>query len=61
MFLTGKGDGVPTALMHNLKHNQVLHERIVLLGISVDERPYVPPDERVSVVRLGPEFSYNFV
>lgn len=56
MFLTGKGDGVPTALMHNLKHNQVLHERIVLLGISVDERPYVPPDERVSVVRLGPEF-----
>ncbi|SBW11743.1 putative potassium transport system protein kup 2 [uncultured Alphaproteobacteria bacterium] len=56
MFLTGKGDGVPTALMHNLKHNQVLHERIVLLSTSGDERPYVPPEERVSAVALGPNF-----
>lgn len=56
MFLSGKGDGVPTALMHNLKHNQVLHERIVLLGVAVDERPYVPPEERVSARLLGPNF-----
>lgn len=56
MFLTGKGNGIPTALLHNLKHNQVLHERIVLLSIAGDERPYVPPEERVTASLLGANF-----
>ncbi len=56
MFLGGEKDGVPTALLHNLKHNQVLHERVVLLAIAVDERPYVPPEDRVASTELGPNF-----
>jgi KUP system potassium uptake protein len=56
MFLGGERDGVPTALLHNLKHNQVLHERVVLLAIAVDERPYVPPEDRVVSTVLGPNF-----
>lgn len=56
MFLGGEKDGVPTALLHNLKHNQVLHERVVLLAIAVDERPYVPTEDRITAFELGPNF-----
>jgi len=56
IFLTANQDGVPHALLHNLKHNKVLHERNVLLTVDVLETPTAEPDERISVDPLGDEF-----
>jgi KUP system potassium uptake protein len=42
--------------MHNLKHNQVLHEQVVLLTVLVQRRPRVPDAERLEVKDLGPGF-----
>ena len=47
---------VPQALLHNLKHNQVLHERNVILTVVFRETPWVPMDERVEVQPLGHGF-----
>jgi KUP system potassium uptake protein len=47
---------VPQALLHNLKHNQVLHERNVILTVVFHEVPWVPMDQRVDVVSLGHGF-----
>jgi KUP system potassium uptake protein len=47
---------VPQALLHNLKHNQVLHERNVILTVTFHERPWVPMHERVAVEALGRHF-----
>ena len=43
--MSGKGIQVPTALLHNLKHNQVLHERVILLHVMTLDQPYAGPDE----------------
>jgi len=56
VFLTADPQSVPAALMHNLKHNQVLHEQIVLLTVKVARRPRVPDAERVEVTDLAPGF-----
>ena len=56
VFLTADPKSVPAALMHNLKHNQVLHEQIVLLTVKVARRPRVPDAERVEVSDLAPGF-----
>jgi KUP system potassium uptake protein len=56
VFLTNAKEGAPSAMLHNLKHNQVLHERNVLLTITVEERPYVPDDERILIKDLTKEF-----
>jgi KUP system potassium uptake protein len=55
IFLRGESDGVPHALLHNLSHNKVLHERVVFLTVHILEQPYVPPPEQVEVVPLGHE------
>ena len=47
---------VPQALLHNLKHNQVLHERNVLLTVLFHEQPWVPEAQRVEVQPLGRDF-----
>ena len=47
---------VPQALLHNLKHNQVLHARNVVLTVLFEERPWVPEAERVEASALGPGF-----
>jgi KUP system potassium uptake protein len=47
---------VPQALMHNLKHNQVLHERNLILTVGFEDVPWVPESERVTVQPLGPGF-----
>ncbi len=54
MFLTGTINVAPVALLHNLKHNKVLHERNVMVTIEAAPEPYVDPDERVSVQSLSP-------
>jgi KUP system potassium uptake protein len=53
IFLRGETDGVPHALLHNLLHNKVLHERVVFLTVHIREEPYVPESEQVEVVALG--------
>jgi len=47
---------VPHALLHNLKHNKVLHERIVLMTVRTEEQPRVAPEERIEVERLKDGF-----
>jgi KUP system potassium uptake protein len=53
IFLRGETDGVPHALLHNLLHNKVLHERVVFLTVHILEEPWVPPEEQAQVVELG--------
>ncbi|OEZ59868.1 potassium transporter Kup [Duganella sp. HH105] len=53
IFLRGESDGVPHALLHNLSHNKVLHERVVFFTVHVVEEPYVPEAEQVKVTDLG--------
>jgi len=49
IFLSSNPDGTPMALVHNLKHNQVLHEQVVILTILTADTPHVPAQERVEV------------
>ncbi len=56
VFLTASKDGVPHALLHNLAHNKVLHERVVFLTVLIENRPYVPASERVEIEDLGHDF-----
>ena len=42
VFLSASANNVPAALLHNLKHNQVLHQRVILLNVKVEEVPHVP-------------------
>jgi KUP system potassium uptake protein len=55
VFLIGDPDAVPHALLHNLAHNKILHERIVFLTVIYRDVPWVPFEERVEVERLGNE------
>jgi KUP system potassium uptake protein len=52
----GTTDGTPPALIHNLAHNKVLHERIVFLNVVTLDIPHVPAAERVTVKRIGKGF-----
>jgi KUP system potassium uptake protein len=52
VFLASNPEGTPLALMHNLKHNQVLHERVVIMTIQTVEVPHVEADERVQIDEL---------
>ncbi|MBI4539473.1 MAG: potassium transporter Kup [Gemmatimonadetes bacterium] len=49
-------EGTPRTLLHNLKHNRVLHERTVLLSVETEEVPYVPTSERAVIEALGNGF-----
>jgi KUP system potassium uptake protein len=56
VFLTSSGDRVPHALLHNLKHNKVLHERVVFLTVHTRDIPRVADDDRVEIRDLGCQF-----
>jgi len=56
VFMTSTPDGVPHALLHNLKHNKVLHERVVLLTVRIADVPVVPQTHRFEVDDLGQGF-----
>ena len=56
VFLTASREGVPHAMLHNLAHNKVLHERVALLTVTTRDIPWVPEAERVQVEPLGGEF-----
>jgi KUP system potassium uptake protein len=57
VFLTSDPDFAPTALLHNLKHNKILHEKNVILTIITADTPRVPEDERVSMKQISERFS----
>ncbi|MGB7258016.1 MAG: potassium transporter Kup [Pseudolabrys sp.] len=57
VFLTSDPDFAPTALLHNLKHNKVLHEHNVVLTIITADTPRVPEEERVRMTPLSKHFS----
>ena len=56
VFLNARTDVVPGSLLHNLKHNKVLHERVILVHVTVEDTPMVHPAERVEVKKLGKGF-----
>lgn len=56
VFMTATADVVPTALMHNLKHNKVLHDRNIIMSIKTEETPRVPRHKRVEVRRISEQF-----
>ena len=56
VFLTSRAEGVPVALLHNLKHNQTLHDRVVFLTVVTADVPHVPVEERLRLTDLGNSF-----
>ncbi|HEY7005842.1 MAG TPA: potassium transporter Kup [Sphingomicrobium sp.] len=56
VFLSTSADTIPAALLHNLKHNQVLHERVIILNVKVEEVPHVAPKRRVEFDDAGEGF-----
>ena len=56
IFLTAHAGGVPILLLHHFKHNQVLHQKVVLLTITSDPTPYVKPADRIALTPLDHGF-----
>jgi len=56
VFLSTSAETVPAALLHNLKHNQVLHSRVLILNVKVEEVPHVPLENRLEVHDAGQGF-----
>jgi KUP system potassium uptake protein len=56
IFLSPTADGVPPALLHNVKHNKVLHERVIILTVVTEDVPQIPEEERIEVVECGASF-----
>ncbi len=56
VFMTSAKDGVPPALLHNLKHNQVLHDRVVLVTVQTTDAPYVNDMDRIYLHRMKKGF-----
>ncbi len=56
IFLSSDTSVAPVALMHNLKHNRVLHEKNVILSVETADAPRVPESERIAIDDLGPDF-----
>lgn len=56
VFMTLSPEGTPPTLLHHVKHNHTLHEKVVLLSISSTDSPNVPPEERIKLDDLGQGF-----
>jgi KUP system potassium uptake protein len=56
VFLTGDPYAAPTSMLHNLKHNRVMHERNILLSIKTEDTPRVPRHERVTIEKVSDHF-----
>jgi len=55
VFMTGTADYLPGALLHNLKHNKVLHERVLFVTVETEDVPVAAPERRRSLEQLGPD------
>jgi KUP system potassium uptake protein len=56
VFMTQDPEGAPAALLHQLKHNQILHEQVIILTILTTDAPTVAPAERVAITQIGRGF-----
>jgi KUP system potassium uptake protein len=56
IFMASANSGVPSALLHNIKHNKVLHARVVILTVLIDDMPYVDEERRFEVKEIGQGF-----
>jgi len=56
VYMTSRTDVVPVPLLHNLKHNKVIHQRIVLLHVVTENAPYIAADRRLEVTHLMDDF-----
>ncbi len=56
VFMTSSSNGVPHALLHNLKHNKVLHERVFLVTVRIEDVPYIADDQRETIRDYGSGF-----
>ena len=61
VYLTSRPEGAPSGLLHNIKHNEVLHARNILVTVQTAEAPYVEDADRLEVVDLGHTFYRVFV
>ena len=66
VFMTGNLDFVPNALLHNLKHNKVLHEQVFFVNVRTKDIPQVKPEDRASAEEVAPgiykvTLSYGFM
>jgi len=57
VFMASSAETIPSAMLHNIKHNQVLHERVVILTVQIEEVPHYPVDKRAEVTRCGEGFN----
>ncbi len=57
IFLTSTAEVAPAALMHNLKHNKVLHERVLIVSVATEDSPRVNPARRSEIERLSDDFT----
>ncbi|MBG0809286.1 potassium transporter Kup [Methylosinus sp. H3A] len=57
IFLTSDPNVAPTALLHNLKHNKVLHERVLVICVNTEDTPRVPPEKRFEIEKLSHDFT----
>ncbi len=53
VFMTSDLSGAPPVLLHHLKHNKVLHEKVILMSLATREIPQVPPEQRIELCELG--------
>lgn len=53
IFLSADPQGVPHALLHNLAHNKILHDRVIFLTLVTEEVPWIAPSERIRIAHLG--------
>jgi KUP system potassium uptake protein len=56
VFLTNDVHAAPSSFMHNLKHNKVVHERVIMMCVRNEPRPRVPPEKRYEIEQLSPDF-----
>ena len=57
VFMASSAETVPSAMLHNIKHNQVLHERVIILTVQIEEVPHYPAEKRGEVTRYGEGFN----
>ena len=61
VFMTAQAQGAPPALVHNLRHNKVLHQKVVVLTVLTTQVPHVPPAEQIEIRDLGAGVSHVLV
>jgi KUP system potassium uptake protein len=56
VFMSSSADGIPAALLHNLKHNQVVHKRVIILTVKIEGVPFIDAENRIETKEVGDGF-----